>query len=135
MKAIRSIAAIAFSLLVLVSSSSFVVGIHWCGGHINSVAVLSKAEACGMEQNVPPCHRHMKASCCQDENIVHEGQGFKLSHNDHHIGHAPLLSIGQPLVLLAEIIPSSPVAITPFRNYDPPLRSSDILVDVQVFRI
>jgi hypothetical protein len=135
MKALRFISAITFSLLVFISSSSFIVGIHRCGGQVQNMALLTKAEKCGMEEQMPPCHRHLQKPCCEDETVVHEGQGFKHTLSEYHIGHAPLLDIEQPLVLIAEIIPTAPVARTFFQVYDPPLRSTDRTVSLRVFLI
>lgn len=134
MKSFRSILSLAFAFLVLFSSTSFMVGIHRCGGHVKNVALFDKAEGCANEQKLPPCHRLDAPVCCQDVTVIHEDQDFKgeivqLEFSASLLGDAAL-----PAVLLAEIIPTA-AARTYYLNYDPPLRSSDLTVSLQVFLI
>ncbi len=135
MKAFRTISSIVLALLVLVSSTSFIVGMHLCMGEVQNVALFSKADVCEQEQQMPPCHRHMKAPCCDDETVVHKADDFKASVAQFDIATPFVTDLAQSLVLIAEIIPSVPAAQTKYYNYDPPLRSSDIIVDIQVFLI
>lgn len=134
-KTIRTISAILLATLVLVSSTSFVVGIHVCMGEISDVALLTKATKCAMETNVPPCHRKMKSSCCEDETIIHNAGDVKASLTQIHVPDLAATTIDQPLVLISEIIPSTPGAHTRFYHYDPPLRSFDLTVEHQSFII
>ncbi|HZB12283.1 MAG TPA: hypothetical protein VE467_04625 [Chryseolinea sp.] len=135
MKFLKTISIFALAFLVLVSSSSFVVGIHWCRGEIFNLSVLSHAEGCGMEKNVPPCHKQMVASCCEDDTILHEGEGFKASLSDINISASPVLEIQLPAILVAEVIPLIPLLSPDYYNYDPPFRSHDLTVSYSVFLI
>lgn len=123
------------AFLVLVSSSSFMVGIHRCAGEIQNMELLSKAEGCDMQKNLPPCHKHLSAPCCEDEAILHEGEGFKASVSDIAIAISPALALKLPHVILSEIITSVPFLQPDYYNYDPPLRSDDITVSHRVFLI
>ena len=124
------------AFLVLVSSSSFMVGIHWCAGEIQNMALLSKAEGCEMEKNLPPCHKHIASEpCCEDEAILHEGEGFKASVSDIAISMSPALDLELPHVILSEVIPSVSFLHPDYYNYDPPLRSYDLTVSHRVFLI
>jgi hypothetical protein len=123
------------AFLVLVSSTTFMIGMHFCMGEVQNIAVFSKAAGCEKEQNLPPCHRHMKAPCCEDETVVHKADELKAAVVHLHIVIPAPVDIEQPLVLIAEIIPSAPVSRVQYYNYDPPLRSSDITVEQQVFLI
>lgn len=135
MKQYRSILSSAFAILVLFSSSSFMVGIHLCSGHIQNIALFTKAEGCGMEKKMPPCHRQESKPCCEDETIVHDAQDFKGNVSQISIAAPPVLDKVQPAVLIAEIIPSSVCAVKHYANYDPPIRPTDKTVDLQVFLI
>lgn len=135
MKLLRSILSFTLALLVLFSASSFTLGIHLCCGEIQDVALFAKADACDKKETLPICHTVKKVSCCEDETIVHDGQGFKASISQTHITPAAFIYIDQPLILIAEIIPSSPASRIQYYNYDPPLRSSDLTVSLQVFLI
>src|SRR6476659_2262852 len=108
MKLIRSISAIILALLVLFSSSSFIVGIHWCGGHVQDFALFTKAEVCPMERNFPPCHKPIKNNCCEDQTVVHEGSGFKASANVISVETQFVAEASLPsLVVISEIVPES----------------------------
>jgi hypothetical protein len=111
------------------------VGLHLCQGEVQNVALFTKAEACEKEQSLPPCHRHTKAPCCEDETIIHQGDDFKSSYGQLHLTAPVSVDIEQAIVLISEIIPSAPFSRTHFYNYDPPLRSHDLTVDHQIFLI
>ena len=135
MKVIHSISAVLLALLVLVSSTSFMVGFHICMGEVQNVALFTKADGCEKEQSLPPCHRHLKAPCCEDATYVHDGDDFKAS-IDHYQAVAPAqINIEHPMVLISEVIPDSPISRTRYYKYDPPLRSCDLTVVHQVFLI
>lgn len=135
MKAFRTISAVILALLVLVSSTSFMVGFHICMGQVQNIALFTKADSCEKEKNLPACHRHTNAPCCADETFVHKGDDFKGSIEHIHIGAPVPVVIEQPLVLISEVIPSAPIARVQYNNYDPPLRSYDLTVEQQVFLI
>ena len=131
----RSILSLAAVVLVLVSSSSFMVGIHLCGGDVQNVALFTKADVCEMEKQLPPCHKQEPRSCCDDEVIVHEGENFKVSSTEISIASFPVMEMAMPDVIISEIIPASPVKKFRHHNYDPPLRAEDLTVSLQVFLI
>jgi hypothetical protein len=133
MKTLHSIGSILFACLVLVSSTSFMVGIHHCGGQVKHVALFSNAEACEMERDVPPCHRSQATSCCDDVTVVHEDQDFSSSASSVDL---PLVvAEAAPLgpVVLAEVIPATTPSF--FRFYDPPILKTNRPASLQVFLI
>lgn len=135
MKPLKTISVFALTLLVLLSSSSFIVGVHFCKGALKQVAVLAKAEGCEKEKKLPPCHKHLASPCCEDETIIHEGEGFKGSFSDVTICPSLFSDIALPEVILAEVIPSLPSSKARYYYYDPPLRSYDLTVTHRVFLI
>src|SRR4051812_47483450 len=134
MKLSRSIVSLFLAALVLAASSSFYLATHSCGGRINKVAFLEKADGCGHAQ-MPPCHRAMMKGCCEDEVIAHDAQDLK-SEAQLHVNplHFSLDVISTP-ALVAEIVPSCSLSRTKFFNYDTPLRSSDRTLSHCVFLI
>ena len=134
MKAFRSIAALLLGILALVSSTSFMVGMHVCMGEVQNIAFLTKADGCQKEKKLPPCHRHTKTPCCDDETVIHDGDDLKASIAQIQI-IAPAQDIEVPLILVAEVIPSAPFSLIRYYNYDPPLRSWDLTVEHHVFLI
>lgn len=111
------------------------VGIHLCAGEVKNMSLFTKADGCEKEKSLPPCHKDMSAPCCDDTTILHEGEGFKAA--DSNIIIAPLTSIDIELfeVILAEVIPSFDSKNHSLPVYDPPLRSCDRTIDLQVFNI
>jgi hypothetical protein len=135
MKLIRSISAIILALLVVFSSSSFIVGIHWCGGHVQDFAIFTKAEVCPMEKNFPPCHKQVKNHCCEDQTVAHEGSGFKASVNTISFEMPFVAEANVASVIISQIIPDSPSSVIRYPDYDPPTPTIDVTVDLQVFLI
>lgn len=135
MKAFRTISALVLAFLVLVSSTSLVVGMHSCGGEVQDIAFFSKAEGCKKEQKFPPCHRHATVPCCEDETVINEGGDLKGSAADIQILPFAPVHVQQALVLISEIIPSMPDVRTKYYHYDPLLRSCDLTVAHQAFLI
>lgn len=123
------------AFLVLLSSSSFMIGIHFCSDEIQNISFLTKAEVCEMERALPPCHRQMTAACCEDEAIFHEADELKNSVAALHIPAPLAMDLISLQVILAEVIPAAPFAHTSSYLYDPPLRWDDITIANQVFLI
>ena len=122
-------------MLVLFSSSSFIVGIHLCMGHVQDIALFTNADDCGMEVSIPACHRPQSKPCCENEAIIHTGDDFKATVNGVVLPQVPVVDLELPHVLLSEIIPSVQLSPGQYYNYDPPLRQADLTVSLQVFLI
>jgi hypothetical protein len=135
MKAFRAISAFVLAFLVLVSSTSFMVGMHICMGEVQNVALFEHADDCQKMKLLPACHKHLKPSCCQEEVLYHDGTDFKASIEQTQIeGPAPAI-IEVPFLMISEIIPASEISRIQYFDYDPPLPSSDLTVTLQVFLI
>jgi hypothetical protein len=134
MNRLRSILSPVLIFLTLMSGSSFMVGIHLCGGTVQNIALFKKADGCEKEKQLPPCHRKMTKPCCEDETVFHEGQGFKNTLTQINIAAPFVADVIHAPVLIAEII-SSASQQKQYYNYDPPLRSRDLTVSHQVFLI
>src|ERR1044071_5429286 len=79
MKPVKAILSTVLILIVLVSSTSFTIGLHVCGGEIQNIALFGKAAGCEKEKQLPPCHHHETPACCQNETIVHSGDDQQFS--------------------------------------------------------
>ena len=135
MTAVRSISAVVLAILVLTSSTSFMVGLHLCRGEVQNIAIFTNAEGCEKEQSLPPCHRHTTATCCDDETVIHKSDDFKVSITHCNIAVSAPIDAAHTLVLISEVIPTAPLSRIKYYDYDPPLRSRDLTVDHQVFLI
>lgn len=134
MKPLKTISVLAMVFLVLLSSSNFMVGIHFCSGEIQNIGFLKKADVCEREQSLPPCHKHTTAPCCEDKTIVHQAEDLKAYVPHFHVAAPVTMEVADFDVLVSEVVPSSPV-FTAFYLYDPPRRSHDIIITNQVFLI
>jgi hypothetical protein len=135
MKAIRSKSAVLLALLALLSSTSFMVGIHICMGEVQNIALFGKADSCQKEKALPACHKKIKPACCQDELVYHDGTDFNGSIEHIQLVVPAPLDLEQPLLLISEVIPASPFAKLKYYQYTPPLRSCDLTVQHRAFLI
>ena len=133
MKSYRNILSMGFSLLVLLSSSYYMVGFHLCSGQVQNIAFFSKAESCPLEKQMPPCHRQEK-SCCDNEVIVHEAQDFKNSITEFNFHPEFISGLSTRPELLSEIIREDFCSVN-FAQYQPPWRTPDLTVSHRIFRI
>ena len=133
MTVLRSISAVILAIMVLVSSNSFMVGMHLCMGEVQNIALFSKADSCEKEESLPPCHRHTKAPCCEDETVIHESDDLKAAIAHMHVAVPAPMDLEQPLIPISDVIPAAPLSRFKYYSYDPPLRACDLTVEHQVF--
>lgn len=135
MKIIKAISSVLLAMLVLVSSTSFMVGMHLCRGEVQNIALFKKADACEQEQKLPPCHAHKTAPCCEDEAVIHNANDFKITSAGFHITTPTPVDIEQPHIVISLIIPDVADESPRYFDYDPPLPSHDLTVLHRVFLI
>ncbi len=75
----HKIVAIAMSCVVIFTTMSFTVDMHFCGDTLIDIAVFKEAKSCGMDMAMMASENssspEMKGkSCCHDEQIIIEGQ-------------------------------------------------------------
>ncbi|MBX2956592.1 MAG: hypothetical protein KF846_10560 [Cyclobacteriaceae bacterium] len=134
MKLFRTISSLLLAVLVLMASSSFYVGVHYCGGSVKAVAFLNEADGCGHQQ-LPPCHRKAMKGCCEDDQIVHERIDFKTvdALSFESIMATPVV---HHTIVLAEVIPTANANPTNyFSDHPPALTGHDIIISIQSFLI
>jgi hypothetical protein len=135
MKQFRTISTLLLAALVLMASSSFYVGVHYCGGTVKAVAFLEEADGCG-HQELPPCHRKAMEGCCENEQVVHESQELKAGLTTILLPALASVDIVHQSVVLAEIIPAVETNPTPyFPDHPPALTGHDIIISIQSFLI
>ena len=71
-KAIHKISAFLMALVVLTSTMSFTVSMHYCQGELVDTAIFQKAHDCGMEMGDESSMK--MEGCCNDQEISIEGQ-------------------------------------------------------------
>lgn len=137
---------LTLSLLVLMSSVGFSVGLHLCGGALQDMALFHNAEACPLEQKQEqlPCHKEENSasddaaekSCCQDNLIVMDGVDDAVASKATVSFQNPdlhLLAILQTAFLF--LLPQDDAPKASYASYLPPPLVRDIPVLVQSFLI
>lgn len=134
---IRHIVAFAMAFLVLLSTISFTVDMHFCGKHLVDFSVFKKAETCGMSAMMADAvgeQMNMDMDCCSDVNIVQQGQddlkiSFEKSSFEHQLFIASFLSSS------IDLFEGFDKYVVPFQEYPPPLLVQDLIILDQQFLI
>ncbi|MEM5563908.1 hypothetical protein WNY78_02270 [Psychroserpens sp. AS72] len=73
---LHKIMSFAMAFVVLFSTMSFTVNMHYCGDNLVETAVFKKAKGCGMEMEKPSSEgcSITKKNCCNNEQSVVDGQ-------------------------------------------------------------
>ncbi len=140
----KSFAAIFLAFQILLSSLSFNMGFHYCGGKMVNASLFGKAAGCehAQRQGTKPCPLHKtpgngisQKGCCQDATIFVQGQGHPTNSLDASLELKPhpvfaaafVAAFIQPLFSQAAFVPK-------FQFYSPPLIERDMPVLLQSFR-
>lgn len=141
------ITALCMVVLLLTSSVSFAVDMHFCKGELKSISFWGKAPSCHEQAAAKiscPHHRKMmaeqgeaaleKANCCDNHTVLVE------ANHERQIQAASELELNPSLqhFLIAytvSLLPAEDIARTPasYLNYKPPLIARDIPVLTQSF--
>jgi hypothetical protein len=131
--------SVFMALLLLFSTLSFSMDMHFCGDHLVDFSLFDKADSCGMMSAASPASKDcamidIDMDCCSDVQILIEGQeDFKVSFDQLTFGQQVFLtSLVYPcLNLFEEASSSSPGEW----EYAPPPLIRDVQVLHQTFLI
>jgi len=76
MQTFHKITAFALTFVMLFSTMSYTMNMHYCGDTLVEIAIFHKAKGCGMEIEKPSsegCYI-TKKNCCDDKQLAIEGQ-------------------------------------------------------------
>ncbi len=118
------------AFVVLLSTMSFTVNMHYCGDELVETVIFHKAEGCGMEMENPSTKgcAIIKKKCCNDQQIAVDGQ------NELHT-QVDAVSLEQQVFLASFIYTYTNLFealeenVSPYAVYEPPL------VINQIFKI
>ncbi|WP_144961328.1 HYC_CC_PP family protein [Gillisia sp. Hel_I_86] len=136
-KGIQKFSSLVLALLVLVSTFSFTIDKHFCGGDLVAFSVFEHTDACGMAIQNPSstddCST-LSTNCCIDSQLVLDGQddlktAFQNSNASKQIFAASFI---YTYLNLFEGLQEN---VIPFRNYSPPVLVLDIQLLDQTFLI
>jgi hypothetical protein len=138
-KGLRKSLAVPMAVVVLFSTMSFTVDMHYCGDHLVDFSLSKNTKTCLMKApkapSSPSCSPlEMKMHCCSDVALVFEGQeDLKMTMDQ--------LSFDQQVFLTAFIgsfgnrFEAFDENIVPFKDYAPPPLIRDIQALHQLFLI
>ena len=124
----HKITAATLATLVLFTTMSFTVDMHYCGDTLVDFSLFDKVETCGMEKQVPTkaCGNELtEKSCCSELQIVMEGQeDLKLTFDTLNLEQQVFVaSFFYSYINLFEGLDEN---IIPFKDYNPPFLIRDI---------
>lgn len=142
------IIALILALLMLSTSVSFALDVHYCGGQLKSVGFFTSAKACSGEMKTatgPSC-RHTDGSihtaqaslqqkkCCQNRTLHVESAQDRITQSNDLALSKPLQQFVAAFVqAFFNIHVDSAFQSVPFAQYRPPLIPRDIPVLIQSF--
>ena len=115
------------AFVVLFSTMSFTINMHYCGNTLVETAVFKKAKGCGMEMQNPTTDgcSIMKKNCCSDKQLAIDGQDeLQLSFDKLTFEQQQFIaSLVYTYINLFEGFDENKI---PHRTYEPPLVVKDI---------
>lgn len=130
--------AIFMACVVLVTTMSFTVDMHYCGDNLVDFSFIQSAKTCGMEkvQATKGCEKPMlsEKSCCSDEQMVKQGQDdLKTSFDTLSFEQQTFIAaFTYSYIKLFEGTASTDVS---YKDYPPPFVKRDVQVLHQTFLI
>ena len=136
---LRQIVSFTMALLVLFSTMSFTVDMHYCGDQLVDFSFFKTAENCSMKASSSKAAgetsiMEMEMDCCTDLEIVLEGQDdLKISFDQFTFEQQIFISsFYYTYVNLFETVDKDLIS---FKEYSPPLLIRDIQILDQTFLI
>jgi len=130
---IHKIVSVLMAFVVLFSTMSFTIDMHYCGDTLVDTAVFSKAKTCGMESmETSSCESpQLKKDCCSEEQISFEGENeLQLTFED--LNFEQQVFVFNFIYTHINLFEGLEENIVPFKEYSPPLVVKDIqLLDEQ----
>ena len=120
--------SLAFATLVLFTTMSFTVDMHYCGGALVDFSVFHNAKTCGMEKQPSEndCKNEVQsASCCSDKQIDIEGQD-EIKASFDTLSFEQQTFVATFFYTYINLFDRFDTKIFPFRDYKPPLLIRDI---------
>ncbi|WP_047416532.1 hypothetical protein [Cellulophaga sp. Hel_I_12] len=137
-KVFHKIMSISMAFVVLFSTMSFTIDMHYCGDAIIDYSFFHKAENCGMEkeQVTSTCENPemKKKSCCSDQQIIIEGQE-DLKNNFTTLTFEQQVFVASFVYSYINLFEGTASKDVPYKEYPPPFVKRDIQVLHQTFLI
>ncbi len=126
------------AMVVLISTMSFTLDMHYCGNTLVDVALFKEAKTCGMEQQVSnsiACSIMAKKSCCTDKQLTFEGQDELKNSFDKITLEQQTTFVAIFYYSYVNLFEGLENNVIPFKEYPPPFLVKDIQVLNETFLI
>ncbi|MGY0390989.1 HYC_CC_PP family protein [Bizionia sp. KMM 8389] len=123
----HKIMSLAMAFVVLFSTMSFTLNMHYCGDTLVETAVINKAKGCGMEMQKPSTEgcAITKKNCCNDEQLVVDGQD-ELQLQVDKITFEQQVFIASFVYTYINLFEGLDNNVSSFEEYEPPLVIKEI---------
>jgi hypothetical protein len=110
------------AFLVLFSTTSFTVDMHYCGDTLVETALFHNIKGCGMEMKKPSTEgcAITKKNCCNDEQLVVDGQD-ELQVSVDKISFEQQLFVASFVYTYVNLLEGFDNKVFSFEKYKPPL--------------
>lgn len=118
----HKISSFLMAIVVLFSTMSFTVDMHYCGDTLVDSAIFHKAETCGMDMESPStegCSIKIK-DCCSDEQLVIDGQD-ELKITFDKLTFDQQVFVASFVYTYINLFEGLEENVTSYRDYAPPL--------------
>ena len=121
-KVFHKIMAFAMAFVVLFSTMSFTMNMHYCGDTLVETALFHKAKGCGMEMEKPSTESCSitKKNCCDDKQLSIEGQD-ELQIQFDKVSFEQQVFIVSFIYTYSNLFEEYNDDVNSFREYKPPL--------------
>ncbi|OBX22123.1 MULTISPECIES: HYC_CC_PP family protein [Bizionia] len=118
----HNILSIAMAFVVLFSTLSFTVDMHYCGGTLVETAIFNTAKGCGMDMNKPSTEgcTITKKDCCKNEQTLVDGQDELQLHVDK-ISFEQQVFIASFVQTYLNLFEDLDTQVSSYSTYEPPL--------------
>ena len=118
----HKIMSLLMAFVVLFSTMSFTLDMHYCGDTLVETAFFHKAKGCGMEMEKPSTEgcAITKMNCCDDEQLVVDGQD-ELQLSVDKISFEQQLFIASFVYTYINLFEGFDNKVSSFEKYKPPL--------------
>lgn len=111
------------AFVVLFSTMSFTIDMHYCGDTLVDTAVFQKAKSCGMEmqnRNTDSESSNIKNTCCSEKQINIEGQDeLKITYDKFTFDQQ--VFIASLVITYINLFEGLEANVSTFEEYRPPL--------------
>ncbi len=115
------------AFVVLFSTMSFSVSMHYCGDNLVETAIFNKAKGCGMKMEKPATDgcSITKKKCCNDEQLLVDGQD-QLQIQFDTISLEQQVFIASFVYTYSHLFEGVDSNVSAYKAYEPPLVSKEI---------